>query len=108
MDTCPNSANNQLFDETLKIMGDVWTLRILVLLNDQDCRFCQLERGIEGINPVTLTNRLKRLEEARFLAREEDPTNKQAVTYSLTKKGKGIMPVLREMKTFSQKYLRSK
>lgn len=105
MTNCNTISSSKAFDETLQAVGDVWTLRILTLLTEDTARFCQLERGIEGINPVTLTTRLKRLEERGFIQRQVEPDS-NAVSYSLTDKGVGIIPILREIKHFAETFLK--
>lgn len=85
----------------MKIIGDYWILSIIRVLGEGELRFCEIERGIEGINPVTLTNRLKKLEETGFLQRFEEAMGKQSVTYKLTKKGQGMLPIIASIETFS-------
>lgn len=81
----------------LKILGDFWTLEIIQALSEGDKRFCQIERVLPDINPTTLTDRLKKLEKNKMIKNEQ--------AYSLTEKGRGVLPVLIEMKNFAKKYL---
>lgn len=87
--------------DTLRLIGDVWILAIIVQLADADCRFGELQRQIDGINPVTLTNRLKKLEEAELIIRQINTIDKQSVTYQLTNRGKLVLPVINELKKLS-------
>lgn len=89
----------------LKMLGDFWTLYVIEILSHGEKRFCQLQRELEDINPTTLTNRLKQLEKERIIRREEEKFNKLSVTYTLTDKGKGILPILKEIQAFADKYL---
>lgn len=89
----------------LKMLGDFWTLAIIQTLSAGCMRFAQLEREIEGANPATLTSRLKKLEQQGVIKREEASLDKISVVYSLTQKGKGILPILKEIRAFANKFL---
>ena len=91
-------------EKELKILGDFWTLAIIQALSDSSKRFSELQRE-QKINPTTLTNRLKKLDTLNFINRSEETLDRLSVVYSLTKKGKGILPVLNQIKKFSEKYL---
>lgn len=91
--------------EGLKMLGDFWTLSIIDTLSSGEKRFCQIERELPNINPVTLTNRLKKLEQEKILMRYEETVDKLSVVYMLTDKGKGILPILRQIQIFSDKFL---
>lgn len=101
-----NGCNRpQCVSEGLKIFGDAWTLFIISSLDSGDKRFCELQRQLDNLNPVTLTNRLKKLEKLGFIQRKEELIDKISVSYSLTEKGKGMLPVLREIERYARKYL---
>ena len=89
----------------LKLLGDYVTLRIIDFLRFNELRFTELQRSIGDVNPVTLTNRLKRLEEAGLLERREATFDRQSVTYKLTGLGKGLLPVLHEIQNFTRRNL---
>jgi DNA-binding HxlR family transcriptional regulator len=88
---------------SLKLLGDFWTLRIIDALSGGEVRYCELQRRIGNVNPVTLTSRLKKLEDARLINRTEEPINKVAVSYSLTELGHAALPVLSAVNHFSDK-----
>jgi DNA-binding HxlR family transcriptional regulator len=90
----------------LKMLGDFWTLAIVQILEDGEKRFSELERDLTKASPTTLTNRLKRLEEQKIVKRKEETVDKLSVVYSLTDKGRGILPILREIQVFSKKFLK--
>ncbi len=96
---------SKCFHDGLKIFGDTWTLFIISSLADGEKRFCELQRLVDNVNPVTLTSRLKKLEKLKFIERKEETIDKISVTYSLTKKGAGVVPVLRSIESYAQKYL---
>src|SRR5436190_1917378 len=88
---------------TMKLLGDYWTLRIIDSLKVGEIRFCELQRSLDNVNPVTLTTRLKRLEKAGLIARTEETVDKISVTYSLTDNGQKVLPVIKALDRFSLK-----
>lgn len=93
------------FYTAIKIFGDSWTLFIIDSLAEGEKRFCELERAVADVNPVTLANRLKKLEKLGFINRREHTLDKLSVTYLLTKKGAGLIPILRAMEVYAKKHL---
>jgi DNA-binding HxlR family transcriptional regulator len=98
-----NSSKARAFDEAIKLVGDFWTLHIIDAIRDEEIRFCGIERALPDINPSTLTNRLKRLEEAGVIERRVETCDRQSVTYALTQKGKDVLPVLASISEFTEK-----
>jgi DNA-binding HxlR family transcriptional regulator len=97
---------NQFADDkkclaSIKLLGDYWTLRIIDALQDGELRFCELQRHVDNLNPVTLTSRLKKLEEAKLIDRTKDTEDKVSVSYCLTQIGHQALPVLEAVNTFS-------
>jgi len=96
-------ATDKAYTDSLKLLGDFWTLRIIGALNEHAQRFCDLQRDIDNCNPVTLTNRLKRLEEAGLIHREAAIDDSHCVTYSLTKRGHQAVPVVAAIDSFASR-----
>jgi DNA-binding HxlR family transcriptional regulator len=92
--------------EALKLLGDYVTLRIVDFLRAKELRFTELQRSIGDVNSVTLSNRLKRLEGAGVIEREEATIDRQSVAYRLTVLGKGLLAVLREIQNFTKRNAR--
>lgn len=90
---CPKKA--------LKLLGDYETLRIVDALRDQELRFSEVRGALEDVNQVTLCKRLRTMEEAGVLKRQEETIDRQSVTYSLTKMGQGMVPLLDTIKSFA-------
>lgn len=102
-ETC--EAKIGCFFKGLKIFGDEWNLFIISILANDEKRFCDLQRGLHNINPVTLTNRLKNLQEQGFIERKAETIDKLSVCYSLTSKGKAMIPIIKEIEKYAKKYL---
>lgn len=98
------NKNEKQCEHLLRMIGDYWTLSIVMELKKGKMRFCELERAIGKINPVTLTDRLKKLEKASFIKREKELNDKLSVTYSLNKKGLGLIPIINEINSYAAKY----
>lgn len=67
-------------------------------------RFNQLLQSIEGINPKTLSVRLREMEKEGLITRKIYPETPPRVEYSITEKGLALRPVLLMMAEFSFKY----
>ena len=86
--------------KALKMFGDYWTLAILFCLRDGGMRFGELEREM-GVNPVTLTSRLKTLAKNKLLSRRKFTDDRQSVTYELTRLGQDTIPIIQLIILFS-------
>lgn len=92
-------------DNTFKIIGKKFTIHILrnmSLLNQN--RFNQLLESIEGINPKTLSVRLREMEKSGLITRKIFPETPPRVEYAITEKGLALKPVILAMAEFSVKY----
>ncbi len=89
----------------LKLFGDFWSLRIIEILGKTGKRFCEIERLIPDTNPITLTKRLKKLVSLEIISKEQKTIDKISVVYKLTKKGEAILPILKNIKKYSENYL---
>lgn len=97
--------DNDLMHQALKIVGDVWNLSIVRVLSETTQRFNELQRNLGGISPTTLTDRLKKLESYGLIAQEKQTVDQLSVIYSLTEKGKKMLPILQAIESFSKKFL---
>lgn len=88
---------------SVKLLGDYWTLRIIDVLSRGESRFCTIERRLDNINPVTLTNRLKKLEEANIITRSQATIDKLSVTYRLSDLGFNSLPIIKAYNDFAEK-----
>jgi DNA-binding HxlR family transcriptional regulator len=90
---------------TAELIGNKWTPLILRDLALGEKRFSQLERSLTGISPKTLSERLKRLEEADVLTRRCYAEVPPRVEYELTNKGTALLPVIETMREFGTTWL---
>ena len=105
MNNTVSTCDSEDFDRASHLLGDFWTLQITDSLREGELRFCEIERAIPAISPATLTGRLKKLEDAEVVLRNVETRDRQSVTYSLTDKGQGIVPILDAIKNFTQTHI---
>jgi DNA-binding HxlR family transcriptional regulator len=81
-----------------RIIGQKWTLQIVYyLLDGKSVRFCELQDELGGVNPSTLSSRLKMLEEEGLVQRTQISAIPPHVQYSLTDKGRALENVIRTL-----------
>ena len=88
----------------MQIIGNKWTALLLKELATGPKRFCALEDGVGGINPRTLSQRLDDLEKHGIINKQSFAEVPPRTEYSLTAKGKDLIPVLRQMAAWGDKY----
>ncbi len=89
-----------------RIIGQKWTLQIVHhLLHTPSLRFCELQESLGGVNPSTLSSRLKMLEEVGMVERVQISDIPPHVEYSLTSMGRELDGVLHEVCRWSSQWL---
>ena len=86
------------FSYTLSLISGKYKMTILYTLMEFGIvRFNEMKKYIGGISYKTLSSTLKELEADRLVHREEYPQIPPKVEYSLTERGKSLIPILDEM-----------
>jgi DNA-binding HxlR family transcriptional regulator len=84
--------------KALDVVGDRWTLLIVRELALQGpCRYTDLRNGLPGIASNLLAARLRELEEAGVVRREEAPPPVATTLFHLAPRGEELRPVLNEL-----------
>jgi len=92
-------------DGILRMLMGPWTTYILYQIHATGpMRFGQLKKQMPGISAKMLTERLRMLEEAGILHREQEATIPPKVTYSLTERGHDLNKVLNDLKELAVKW----
>ena len=93
-------------DNTFKLIGKKFTIHILRnMMMQGQTRFNEFLESIEGINPKTLSARLREMEENNLIERKVfTDTSPIRVEYNLTEKGLRIRSILEQMAAFSLHY----
>ena len=97
-----DTASPHICTRSLKLLGDYWTLNIIGALSRGELRYCDLQRAAGGVNPVTLGNRLHKLQNAGLIIRIASADN-ISVSYRLTELGNAALPILTAVDNFSRK-----
>lgn len=83
---------------TMSILGQRWKLPILWHLAEEGTlRYNELKRGIPLITNIMLTQSLRELEKSYLVERKSYDTIPPKVEYSLTERGKSLIPILRQI-----------
>ena len=90
---------------TADIVCGKWTLLLVRDLAEGRSRFCELERSLNGISPRTLSLRLRALEEEGVVERQTYAEVPPRVEYSLTAKGRALIPIIEGMRYYGERWL---
>src|SRR5436190_22563702 len=83
--------------KSLDVVGDRWTLLIVRELALRGaCRYTDVRNGLPGIASNLLAERLRELERAGVIAREDAPPPIAATLFRLTPRGEQLRPLLEE------------
>jgi DNA-binding HxlR family transcriptional regulator len=92
-------------ERTATLIGDRWTPLIVRDLAPGCRRFSELQRSLAGISPKTLSDRLRRLEDAGVITRACFAEMPPRVEYRLTEKGHALLGVIESMRDFGVTWL---
>jgi DNA-binding HxlR family transcriptional regulator len=102
--TKPLEPSQGCIASATNIIGSKWTALILRDLFSGPKRFCELEKSVSQINPRTLSQRLDDLEDKGIISRRAHHEVPPRIEYALTAKGKDLLPILRQMAAWGNKY----
>jgi DNA-binding HxlR family transcriptional regulator len=92
--------------KALDVVGDRWTLLIIrELLLRGPCRYTDLKGGLPGIATNLLADRLRHLERAGLIWREEAAPPVATALFHLTDAGKELEPVLNALGVWGIRYM---
>ena len=85
-----NSEGCRAVHSILALVGDKWSILIIVLLHDGAKRFNEIKRLVTGISQRMLTLTLRGLERDGLVTRTQYPTIPPRVDYELTPLGHSL------------------
>ena len=92
--------------KALDVVGDRWTLLIIrELLLQGPCRYTDLKNGLPGIATNLLSERLRDLESAGLIRREEAAPPIATTLFHLTDAGTELEPVLKALGEWGVQYM---
>src|SRR5712691_5037891 len=84
--------------KALDVVGDRWVLLIVrELMTPGPSRYTDLLKGLPGIATNLLADRLRDMEKAGVVRREEAPPPVATTLFHLTERGKALYPILKEL-----------
>lgn len=90
----------------LEMLSGKWRTHIIyALCRQQACRFGELKKAVPGITNTMLSATLRDLEAYGIVYREQFNEIPPHVEYSLTEKGKALLPVFTELAKWSETYM---
>lgn len=105
--------NNGLDEECIEIYGVAyaqtilsgrWKYLILWFLKSKERRYNEIKTFLGGISQGSLTKQLRELEADGLINRKIYPEVPPRVEYSLTSKGKELIPIINLMEEFGKKF----
>jgi DNA-binding HxlR family transcriptional regulator len=92
--------------KALDVVGDRWTLLIIrELLIRGGCRYTDLKDGLPGIATNLLSDRIRELESAGLVRREDAPPPVATTLFHLTAAGAELLPVLDAIGRWGVRYM---
>lgn len=88
--------------EVLSLVGDKWSVLIVIILRDGTRRFNELRHSIEGISQRMLTLTLRQLERDGLISRRVEPTVPPSVFYALTPLGETLLEPVTALASWAQ------
>lgn len=86
----------------LSLVGGKWKLLILYVIKSGSNRFGVMQREIPGITKQMLTQQLRELEADDVLDRKIFAEIPPRVEYSITKRGRSLLPIVEAMKEWGE------
>jgi DNA-binding HxlR family transcriptional regulator len=102
-----STRSRQCVAAAAAVLSSKWTPQIIYAVSHGVRRFCNLQKEVGGVNPRTLSARLDELERAGILAKVSYPEVPPRVEYTLTSKGRDLLPILNTMAAWGDKYARA-
>ena len=92
---------------TTRIMGGRWKARLIwALIRHEPLRFSELRRACPPVSDRILSKELKELESWGLLSRREYPVVPPKTEYSLTPRGRTLVPLMDAMAQWGLKHRR--
>src|ERR671928_1088704 len=92
------------FHHASELIGRRWTGAIIFVLLKARCRFATLREAIPDITDRMLSERLQELEQEGIVSRTVIPEAPVRVEYSLTKKGRALVPAVDALIEWAHKW----
>lgn len=98
LENCPVTA-------TMGVIGGKWKILILYLIHNDINRFGKMGMILRDISKQMLTTQLRELESDGIIERKIYPEIPPRVEYSVTEKGRALLPIIELMKNWGNEHL---
>ena len=89
----------------MDVFGGKWKSRVICLLNEKGVmRYSELKKRLSNVTDTVLASALKEMQESELVLRTQYSEIPPRVEYSLTKKGKSVVPLLGSMCKWAAAY----
>ena len=102
----PNTEDCRALSSILALVGDKWTVLIVVLLGDGPKRFNEIKRMVGGISQRMLTLTLRGLERDGLVKRTQLPTIPPRVDYELTQLGRSLWEAVKPLGEWARAHVK--
>lgn len=92
--------------DAINILQGKWVLHIIRHLLEGPRGFNELSRGVGGVNPATLAQRLDQLEELGIVKKTVHSAMPPRTSYQLTPAGQALHEVVTAIDRWARKYLK--
>ena len=93
------------FNNAMEIISGKWKMNILYSLSQLGTmRYGEIKRVLGNVTHKMLSKKLKELEENGLIIRKEYPQISPKVEYSLTDKGRTLLPILKQVCDWGKEY----
>ena len=92
-------------DAAMDVVSGKWKSLILWELDHGTKRFGELRRGLPGVSEKMLTQQIRELEEDGLVRRQVFAEVPPRVEYALTDKGRALVPLIDDMRTYGKRWL---
>jgi len=90
----------------MRILGGRWKIALLFFVHQKHNRFSLLQKKMPFITTKMLSQQLKELEQDKLINRKVYAEVPPRVEYSLTKKGRSLLPVLEDLYNWGEKHIK--
>lgn len=92
----------------MHFIGGTWKMPILWRLNQRTMRYGEIRKALPHITDKMLSSQLKELEKHELITRKVYAEVPPRVEYSITKRGKEVIPVVEAIRNYGLKKMKEK
>jgi len=99
---------NNPVELSLEVVGGKWKMPILWRLKEKVWRYGELKKSLGNVTHKMLTEQLRELERDGLIHREVYQVVPPKVEYSLTRRGRTIIPIIEKLRTWGNAFREAK